>query len=173
MEAVTGLAPAGSSVVGLEPMIIKARAAQQRELNVIAGFIGADAEKRQFASLINVFSHINDFDVFLREVSSVLVDGGELLIETGDMEGLRTREEFPGDLGLPDHVAFACRKHLQGFLERNGFEVVSMHRASIDTYLYTLKNIVKKVLGRNVIIKWPYSSPYRTVRVRAKKRSVH
>jgi hypothetical protein len=114
-------------------MTVKAQAARRRGFDVNASFIGPHTSKCGYASLINVFSHVNDFDAFLQEIYGVLEDGGELLVETGDMEGLRAREDFPGDLGL----------------------------------------VVKKILGRNVVLKWPYSSPYRTMRVRAKKRAVH
>jgi len=169
VDAVSALAPKGSKVTGLEPMRVKAAAAQKRGLNVIASYIEPSIGKFEYASLINVFSHINDFDGFLQQISSVLTDRGELLLETGVMEGLKSRNDFPGDLGLPDHVAFACTKHLRGFLERNGFEFISAHPASIDGYVYTIKNVVKKMIGRPVIVKWPYSSPYRTVRVRARK----
>jgi len=170
VEAVASLAPQGSWVRGLEPMVVKASAAQKRGLDVIPSFIGPDTPCCQFASLINVFSHINDFDAFLRDVAGVLEEGGEFFMETGDVSDLASRDDFPGELGSPDHVAFAGSKHLVGFLNRNGFDIVSIHRAPIDGYLYTVKNMVKKAIGRNVILKLPYSSPYRTMRVRARKR---
>jgi SAM-dependent methyltransferase len=169
-EAVAGLAPAGSKVVGLEPMKVKAAAARALGLDVRPIFLKDMTETFHVASLINVFSHINDFDSFLREISSALRDGGELFIETGDMTDLASRSDLPGDLGLPDHVAFAGHKHLKGFIERNGFEVISIVRAPIDDYLFTLKTVVKKAIGRNVTVKRPFSSPYRTMYVRARKR---
>lgn len=170
VEAVNRLAPAGSNISGLEPMKVKAAAAASRGLNVVASFITAGTPKVQFASLINVFSHINNFDAFLQDASGVLLDRGELFIETGDMTDVVSRSDLPGDLGLPDHVAFAGVKHLSGFLDRNGFDVVSVDRAAVDDYLFTLKTVVKKVIGRDVTVKRPFSSPYRTMRVRARKR---
>jgi SAM-dependent methyltransferase len=170
VEAVASLAPKGSLVVGLEPMQVKARSAQQRGLNILPSFIGPETPRCEFVSLVNVFSHINDFDAFLREVAGVLKDEGELFIETGDIGDLVSRADFPGELGSPDHVAFAASRHLAGFLDRNGFDVVSVHRASIDGYLYTVKNVIKKAMGRNVVLKMPYRSPYRTMRLRARKR---
>ncbi len=171
VEAVSSLAPQGSAVIGVEPMQVKARAARQRGLNIVTAFLGPETPRCEFASLINVFSHVNDFDAFLRDVAGVLEDEGELFIETGDVGELATRDDFPGELGLPDHVAFAGSKHLAGFLDRNGFDVVSVQRASIDGYLYTLKNVIKRAVGRDVVMKMPYRSPYRTMRVRAKKRA--
>jgi SAM-dependent methyltransferase len=169
VEAVKAIAPKGSKVRGLEPMQVKATAAQKRGLDVIPTFIGPDTPKSQYVSLINVFSHINDFDEFLGEVGGILDPGGELFIETGDMSGIESRDEFPGILGSPDHVAFASRRHLEGMLERRGFSIVTVDLRSIDGYIFTAKNIVKKLLGRNVRLSWPFSSPYRTMRLRARK----
>jgi Zn ribbon nucleic-acid-binding protein len=170
VEAVASLAPPGSVVRGLEPMLVKAKAARERGLEVVPEFIGPDTPKCEFVSFVNVFSHINDFDAFLRDVTGVLHRRGEVFIETGDMEGLLTRADFPGELGLPDHVAFAGAKHLSGFLDRNGFDIISIRRAAIDGYLYSLKNLAKWAIGRRVVLGRPYASPYRTMRVRARRR---
>lgn len=172
VEAVATLAPKGSRVMGLEPMTEKARAAQQRGINIVASFVGPDTPKSRFVSLIDVFSHINDFDAFLTDVANILEDEGEFFIETGDMGDIGSREEFPGELGLPDHVAFANSEHLCGFLKRNQFDIISIDREQIDDYAFTFKNVIKKAIGRNVILKMPYTSPFRTLRVRARKRPV-
>jgi SAM-dependent methyltransferase len=169
VDAVELLAPTGSTVVGLEPMIKKARVARSRGLNIISDYIGPDTPRSEFVSLIDVFSHINDFGSFLLEIRSVLTDHGELFIETGDIGSLVARDDFPGVLGLPDHVAFAGEKHLIGFLERYGFVPVSIEKARIDGVVYAAKNVVKKLIGRDVRLKLPYTSPYRTMRIRARK----
>ena len=169
MEAVGSLAPEGSKIIGLEPMKLKAEAATQRGLLILQSFIDPDTPKANYISLINVFSHVYDFDDLLCDIHSVLLPRGELFIETGDVSGLKSREDFPGELGSPDHVAFAGQTHITGFLERNGFEIIKMRRDQIDGYLFTAKNVVKKILGRNVKMMWPNSSPYRTLFVRARK----
>ena len=169
VEAVQSIAPRGSAVYGLEPMRPKVEAANRVGLKLIHGYIDASTPVCDFASVINIFSHIYDFDLFLQEIRGVLAVGGNLFLETGDMAGVLMREQLPGELGLPDHVAFASKKHLVAFLERNGFCVISIDYVRTDTWLFFLKTIVKRSLGRDVKIRYPYSSPYRSIRIRAVK----
>jgi hypothetical protein len=169
MDAVRSLAPAGSTVMGIEPMEVKAQSAIKRGLNVQLGYAGPHSPKAQYASLINVFSHVYEFDALLKDISLVLLDKGELFLETGDMTDIHRRQDLPFELGSPDHVTFASETHIRGFLERNGFEIVSIKKKRVDGIVNTLKNILKKAIGRSVIIKFPYSSKYKTMFVRARK----
>ncbi len=169
VEAVTSLAPAGSKIIGVEPMRPKALAAQARGLNIINDYVGPSTPKCNYASVVNVFSHINDFGKFIGEVRDALSTDGEIFVETGNAADLALRTEFPGTLGLPDHVAFAGEKHIIGFLRRHGFEIISVRRDRIDGLAYTAKNLVKRIIGRDVHVKLPYASNYRTLRVRARK----
>jgi len=169
IEAVQKLAPKGSTVLGLEPMQPKLNAARANGLEIIEGYIDESTPVCQYASVINIFSHIYDFDAFLQQIRTILVDSGELFIETGDMSDVHVRGQLPGELGLPDHVAFASERHLEGFLKRNGFIVVTMERVRTDTFLFAIKTFVKRMIGRDVKVRLPYTSPYRSIRVRAKK----
>ncbi len=169
VEALSMVAPPNSRIVGLEPMKPKYESARVRGLNMIAGYIDEKTPTFQYASAINIFSHIYDFDDFLQKIRGVLETSGEFFLETGDMSDVKRREQFTGELGLPDHVAFASRRHVRGFLERNGFAVLSEQLVRIDDWLFTTKAIAKRLLGRNTIVAKPYSSPYRSLRVRAKK----
>lgn len=169
MDAVKAVAPSGSTIIGVEPMHPKATAARARGLTIYEQPLGDGIPVCDYASLIDVFSHINDFDAFLQNVRSVLKDGGEFFMETGHLDGRVSRDDFPGVLGSPDHVSFASEKHIRGFLERNGFEVVSVHLEAIDDWAYTAKNIIKKLIGRDVRVHLPFSSHYRTMFVRARK----
>lgn len=173
VEAIKGLAHPESRVLGLEPMQPKVAAARERGIEMVAGYIDENTPTCRFVSAINIFSHIYDFDEFLLKVRSILESDGELLIETGDMGGVKNRNQFPGELGLPDHIAFASEKHLKGFLTRNGFEVISIQRIRVDGWLFSIKNIAKKVLGRNTVLSLPFSSPYRSIRIRARMLSEH
>ena len=170
MDAVRSLASSDSKVMGIEPMAVKANSAINRGLQVQIGYVGAQSEKAQYASLINVFSHIYDFDSLLKDIHALLLDKGELFMETGDMTKIERREQLPFELGSPDHVAFASEKHIRGFLDRNGFEIVSISHKRVDGLVSTVKNIVKKAIGRDVVIKVPYTSDYRSMFVRARKR---
>jgi SAM-dependent methyltransferase len=172
VEAVAALAPAGSSVEGREPMQPKAAAARARGLPVVHGYLTADHDKVDFVSVVDVFSHIPDFSSFLELIRAVLKPGGEVFIETGNLADLGERNEFPGELGLPDHLVFAGEAQLRGYLERAGFELVKLEGEAVDDWLNLVKNVVKKLLGRPVKLAWPFTSRYRQLLVRARLRPV-
>lgn len=170
VEAVTRLAPAGSRIEGLEPMRPKATQARARGLAITEGYLRASHAKVGFVSVVDVFSHIPNFGDFLSDVTSVLEPGGEIFIETGNLADLERREDFAGELGLPNHLVFAGECHLRGYLERAGFEIVQIEATRIDDVTNLLKNVVKKLLGRPVILGRPYSSNYRQLLARARLR---
>jgi SAM-dependent methyltransferase len=170
IQAIRSLSTQNSRIVGIEPMKEKIDFALKNGIEIIEGFISEDTPICDFASAINIFSHIYNFDDFLQDVRKILKDNGEFLLITGDMTDINNRIEFPGEFGLPDHVAFDSEKHLKGFLERNGFEIISIKKIRIDGLIYTIKNIVKKLLGRNTVLALPYSSCYRDIYIRAKKK---
>jgi SAM-dependent methyltransferase len=169
MDAVKAIAPPGSTVNGVEPMKPKAEASKARGLSVYQQALGPGLPVCDYASLVDVFSHINDFDDFLQQIRNVIKDGGEFFMETGHLDGRIDREDFPGELGSPDHVTFASQRHITGFLERNGFEIITIRADPIDGWLFSAKNLVKKLIGRDVSVKMPYSSSYRTLLIRARK----
>lgn len=171
VEAVAALAPPDSRVEGLEPMAPKAAQARARGLTITEDYLRPGRPKVGFVSIVDVFSHIPDFDAFLADVASVLEPGGEIFVETGNLADLQRREEFPGELGLPDHLVFAGQKHLRGFLERAGFEIVRIERQRIDGFTNLAKNLVKRLMGRPVTLAVPYTSHYRQLLVRARIRS--
>lgn len=170
LEAVAALAPEGSQVEGLEPMAPKADKARGRGLNITEDYLKPDHAQVDYISAVDVFSHIPDFSEFLADVRAVLKPHGELFLETGNLADLIDRKDFPGELGLPDHLVFAGEKHLVGFLEQAGFEVLRIRRRRIDGILNMLKNIAKKLLGRPAQLGIPYTSRYRQIQVRARMR---
>lgn len=167
--AIKSLCNKNSRIVGIEPMKEKVAFANKNGIEITEGFINDSTPICDFASAINIFSHLYDFDDFLQDVRKVLKKDGEFLLVTGDMTNIKESKEFPGEFGLPDHVAFASEKHLIGFFKRNGFEIVSIKKYRIDGLYYTIKNIVKKLLGRNTRLALPYSSSYRDIYIRAVK----
>lgn len=169
MDAVAAVAPPGSTIFGVEPMRPKSEAAKARGLNIFEQALGPNIPVCDYASLVDVFSHINDFDDFLQKVRNVIRNDGEFFIETGHLDGTVSRDDFPGELGSPDHVAFATDRHIVGFLQRNGFDIIEVQRDAIDGWMFFAKNLVKKLIGRDVRLKMPYSSTYRTLLVRARK----
>ncbi len=168
MEAVDSLSPPGSRIEGLEPMHVKAEAARRRGLTVIEDYLHRSHDKVQVVSFIDVFSHIPDFRSFLEDVKAVLKPGGEIFMETGNLSDLTDRQEFPDELGVPDHLVFAGEAHLRGFLREAGFEVVRLERRRIDGCIHTAKGVVKRILGRPGQLRLPYTSEYRQLLVRAR-----
>jgi SAM-dependent methyltransferase len=168
VEAIARLASEGSRIEGVEPMEAKASRARARGLNVITSYLKPAHPKVGFVSVIDVFSHIPQFSDFLADVRSVLLPGGELFLETGNLADLDRREDFSGELGLPDHLVFAGEPQLYGYLKKAGFEIVKVERVRIDGFVYFAKNVVKSLLGRPVQVRLPYSSKFRQLQVRAR-----
>ncbi|MCZ7618476.1 MAG: class I SAM-dependent methyltransferase [Myxococcota bacterium] len=171
LEAVTSLAPAGSRIRGIEPMKPKADACRQRGLAIEEAYLTDVNEEYDVVSLMNVFSHIPNFYEFLENVKRVLRNGGEFFIETGNIGDLESVRDVPTELDLPDHLVFAGEENMRTFLRSAGFAVIDIRRRRKDTVENALKNCVKKMLGRQVTLALPYSSPYRSLLIRARLES--
>lgn len=171
LEAVKSLAPAGSRISGLEPMRPKASEARRRGLEIVEDYLRPGQPRVQVVSVVDVFSHIPDFGAFLNDVRAVLEPGGELFMETGNLADLDRRDQFPYELGLPDHLVFAGEKHLLGFLDRAGFDVLRIRRWRIDGVVNLAKNVVKRLIGRPAAFGLPYTSAYRQIQIRARLRA--
>ena len=168
VEAISALAPPGSKIEGIEPMKPKAFHARRRGLEIREAYLSEVLEKFDFLSLINVFSHIPDFRVFLKDVKGVLVVNGELFIETGNIGDLISSHEVPTELDLPDHLVFAGEQNIIDYLCEAGFTIVDIKRRRKDGLINFAKNIIKKIIGRQVTLAIPYTSQYRTLLIRAK-----
>lgn len=168
VEAVIQVAPQGSVIEGLEPMLPKVNNAKSRGLPMHAGYLDAIHRKYDFVSLIDVFSHIPDFKSFLMEVKSVLTPNGEVFLKTGNAADIGARCNFPGPLTLPDHLVFGGETHVIRFLEEAGFQIISIRRERIDGIAYSIRNVAKWILRRPVYLSFPYTSKSRTIFIRAK-----
>jgi SAM-dependent methyltransferase len=167
IEAISSLATKDSDIQGLEPMKPKAEAARARGLKIQEKYLNEVNGKFDYISVVNVFSHIPDFHSFLKDTKNVLKENGEIFIETGDTADLE-RSSVPGEIDLPDHLVFAAERHIVGYLAQAGFEVVKIKKVRIDTLGEFVKDIIKKIIGRPILIQLPYTSSYRTMFVRAK-----
>jgi SAM-dependent methyltransferase len=172
VEAVSTLAPEGSRIEGIEPMKTKAIQAQNRGLQIEEKYLSEVQDRFDFISLVNVYSHIPDFHSFMEDIKRVLVKQGELYLETGNIADLSTRNEAPAELDLPDHLVFAGEKHIRGYLEEAGFSIVKIRRIRKDGFNNFVKNIIKKLIGRQVKLRIPYTSRYRALLIRARLDSV-
>lgn len=169
LEAVSVVLPEGSLSLGFEPMTHKAMQARARGLTVVNEYLQSNGYSADVISMMDIFSHVPDFRSLLRVASSNLKINGYLVLETGNLADLNYRDECPGELGLPDHLAFAGEAHIHRLLSETGFEIESLVRIRIDGVLETLKNIAKVALGRPARIRLPYASRYRTMVVTARK----
>lgn len=170
LEALRELTPAGSKLDGLEPMQPKVKSAQARGLNVrSADLTDLPSEHYDVVSLINVFSHVPDFDGFLSLIRNALKKNGSLMLVTGNGGDLATRAQYPDLLYLPDHLMFGGVEHIGRILRRNGFEVVKIMTVRRDTLRYCAKSLAKRILGRPATLQLPYRSPFRSVVFRAQR----
>ena len=113
IESVTPLLSPGSRVLGYEPMPAKAEKAQALGLDVIQGYLRLGSIRADIVSAVDIFSHIPDFHSFLVVVADNLSKHGLLYLETGNLADLKRRDDFPGELGVPDHLVFAGEKQLE------------------------------------------------------------
>lgn len=168
IEALGALMPAGSRVLGIEPMAAKVAVARARGLPITQTDLAGAGETFDFVSLINVFSHIPDFGDFLVKVARLLRPGGSLFLETGNAGDLESSAAYPDALFLPDHLMFGGIATLEAFLRPAGFRIEAARTERRDTLLWSMKSAVKLMLGREAKLVWPYASPYRIIFVRAK-----
>lgn len=141
---------------------------QRRGLNVREAYLSDVMGKYDVVSVINVFSHIPDFHLLLKDVNRVLLPNGDLVLETGNIGDLDSVGQVPTELDLPDHLVFAGEKNLESYLLKAGFHIISIDRERRDTVGNYLKNIIKRLLGRKVMLRLPYTSPYRSLIIRAR-----
>ena len=169
MEALKSLLPAGSRIIGIEPMTHKAEAARARGLDVVNDYLGANQFEADFISNIDVFSHIPDYRGFLSVVASNLRPDGQVIIETGNTADIGPRDQAPNELGLPDHLVFSGRSTMKRYFESAGFQIMHVTEERFDTLLQMTKNLAKLILGRPSYVRLPYTSAYRQVIYRAVK----
>lgn len=172
IEALSALASKSSKIEGIEPMKPKTEHARARGLNIREAYLSEIKEEYDFISLVNVFSHIPDFHAFLEDVKKILKNNGEIFIETGNIGDLISSHDVPNELDLPDHLVFAGEQHIIGYLSEAGFSIVEVKKMRNDGLINFAKNIVKKVIGRQIVLAIPYTSPYRSILIRAKLLSI-
>lgn len=169
IEALEDILPYGSRVVGVEPMQHKADSTRAMGREVISDYLKVGLFEADFISNMDVFSHIPDYNEFLRIASSNLKEGGEIIIETGNAADVGHRSRVPGELGLPDHLVFSGQRTMERYFQNTGFALSCHTEERIDTVLQMSKNLVKLCIGRASHFCIPYTSFYRQVIYRARK----
>lgn len=169
VEALQMVLPESSEVVGLEPMQPKVAAARERGIVLQDGDLASIDRQFDAVSLFNILSHLPDVDGFLAQAAGLVKPGGSLLLVTGNGGDLETREEYPDRLDLPDHLLFAGKDHITTFLGRQGLTVERFQARRLDTGMWTVKNAVKRAIGRPAHVVMPYTSRFRDVSFKARK----
>ena len=161
VESVLRVCPPGTTAMGVEPM--RPKVAKARELGIPVFDMSLEDIDDSFdvISLINVYSHVPEFDGFARQLIGMLKPGGYLLIETGNLAELTSREEFHDTLYLPDHLVFSGRSQMEQTFTRLGLVLVETLVNPIDSLPWRIRAAVKSLLrGRP---KFPRRSPFRTI----------
>lgn len=166
VEAAIAALPPGSEVLGVEPMQPKVKAAQALGLPIVEAPLDSLPGGYDVISLINVFSHIPDFRDFGAQITRLLVPGGSVWIETGNVANV-SRSDYPDRLYLPDHLVFAGPEQMTRILTDLGLTVVLVDPVRVDGPLYTLKGIVKSMLDGRPQLRLPWTSPFRQVHYKA------
>lgn len=166
--AVKEMAAKGARVQGIEPCEPKVRVAQKLGLPVDTTPLSQVTDRFTHVSLINVFSHLPDPVEFLRQLAELLVPSGKLLLVTGNAADI-SRDEYPGNLYLPDHLIFGGEESIKAVLEKAGFEViVARTYADMTTMdgplVTTMKNGIRRIMGKPVLpLRLPKGSRFRSL----------
>jgi len=135
---------------GLEPNLAKQELARSRGLEVGYFELKDHKEGYNIISALNVYSHLPDPPEFFRLCRGLLVPGGEILVETGDIANW-TRKDISWALTLPDHLSFAPESVVRNVLVKSGFAVVSVRKYTRWPCDHILVRLAKEILK----IAWP------------------
>lgn len=169
VEVLRSILPRDSEIIGLEPMEAKVAYARARGLPVTGGSLADIGGPFDVISLMNVFSHVPNFRQFLTEILQHLASDGSLYIRTGNGGDLLRRSDYPDKLDFPDHLVFASRDALHYLLSEQGLAPNWEAAKRLDTVLGVCKSVAKRLIGRPVPIRLPYTSPFRDYFVRANR----
>lgn len=169
VAAVQQVAPAGSTVCGIEPMQPKVERAQSLGLPVSSRLLKDMTGPYDVISLINVYSHVPDFLSFGAELVAKLRPGGVLFVETGNIADLANREQFADKLYLPDHLVFSGPGQMRRTFEQIGLVLESKDERAVDSLLWCAKVAVRNALRGRISVPLPWHSKFRTVFYKARR----
>lgn len=166
VEAVQRALP-DSNASGIDPMEVKVQRAQKRGIPISAETLEEVTGSYDVISIINVFSHIPDFQHFGGLIRARLKPGGSLFIETGNGGDLPSRADYPGELLLPDHLVFSGVEPMKATLGKLGLGRIEHYSRRTDHPLWAAKQMVKSTLKGKPRIVIPWTRKFRTVFYRA------
>jgi 2-polyprenyl-3-methyl-5-hydroxy-6-metoxy-1,4-benzoquinol methylase len=169
VEAAAAVLPPGSEVEGIEPMAPKVAVARSFGLPVADRSLEDAGTGYDVISLINVYSHVPNFDRFAGDLVAKLNRNGVMFIETGNIAELKSRKDLPDILYLPDHLVFAGLNQMKQILARLGMVLENHKSLRFDTPLWCAKMFIKRAMQGELAIHLPGRSALRTVFYKARK----
>jgi 2-polyprenyl-3-methyl-5-hydroxy-6-metoxy-1,4-benzoquinol methylase len=155
----------GYDCYGVEPSPMAYNHAKKKlGLNVENKFLTASSfytQKFDVVILIDVVEHITGMQTFMKEVSSVMKEGGSIFIGTGNIDSLNAKIAGAnwGYFLSWEHVSFFNKKSMQYLLQKNHFtnikiEKTSLQHKPLQNLSEFIKNLFKKMA--NPLLKTKY-----------------
>lgn len=128
---------AGVQVLGIEPARNIARVAQDRGIETICEFFGAEVAARlaregMRANVIhahNVLAHVSDLNGVVRGVATLLAPGGMAIVEAPYVKELIDRTEF--DTIYHEHLCYFSLTALDSLFQRHRLRIVNVEKLTI------------------------------------------
>ena len=119
-------------VHGLEPDSHAANLARERGIEVTEGYLetaGYPPERFSTILLDHVLEHVNDPDIFMAEVSRILIGGGAVVIWIPNVESCAARllQDYWIGYDAPRHLTTFGTSTLARLLGKHNFRVVRVH----------------------------------------------
>ena len=143
----------GCYTYGVEPSITSQRIMRDKG-HYSYSSIDEVSEKVDVITAFDLVEHLHDLQGFLKKTNNLLVDGGVLILLTGDVNSLSARLSKNNwwYLKAPEHIVFPSRQFLQ---ELDNFQLISIDEtyASVGYKKHILWSIalfaIRKVLLNN------------------------
>ncbi len=115
-------------------------------------------------TMINVLSHIPDFEKLFGSLKRLLTPDGKLILKAGEHSPKATRRTLP-DWGIPDHLHFLGLNTIEYIADKYGFDILRHDRWPYSRDLFSPNRF--KVSGRSkkrdlikrIILHTPYALP--------------
>lgn len=148
----------GYDCYGVEPSPMAYTYAKEKlGLNVENKFLAESSfynKKFDVVILIDVVEHIMDMQTFMKEITTVLNDGGIIFIGTGNIDSLNAKIAGPnwGYFLSWEHVSFFNKQSMQYILQKNNFFNIKINETSlqhkpIQNISEFAKNLFKKMIN--------------------------
>lgn len=99
-------------------------------------------------TMINVLSHIPDFDALFHSIRTLLSESGKLILKVGEMKRtIRKGDLF--DWGIPDHLHFLGLRTVEFICSKYNFRISEHYRVPLSTDLFSADRW--KAPGRSIL----------------------